>query len=573
MEEEDIILIENIFVDFKEKLSKDIDNTSISMKNKDCYLIEVPWYNKLTDCFEKYHDYKNNNEIDENTNFEDFLPKNDPQFINNFSSIISCLKNNKNMIIVSQEWIESIYEIDDLKEYNKIKYYAGNKKLIIKFENNSNNQALLIINPNNIIQKNNNIFIIDINEEKKGIQQLLSQENIINNEIYFDNNYNIIPLVKYLELLKLLIYIHYYEKSLLNNKEDILKENEDYYLINPDWINNIKQYFENYFKTLNTIKARGYNINYSNLKKWINGIISARNNLNFEDIKLFKEIINAKNIGATKKSNNQIIYHPNCYIINSEIMDIIKFFYNNKDLVLKKKRIFTENENIYIIYMKHIIIGNLNEKLLFIPNYIISYNNSKILQKGYEYLISNSFERYIKSLNCKLKYTGLQVLKNNNEKIGKFIILNKNIINKDNDDDKYNARSAESTPEKKNKFINIINKSKNKSRNENKIIKRENSDENNSLYKTAYKTKESDTQCESNNINNIDLRNEELLNLNKQLEQYKNEKENLIKQNLNDKKKYEKKEKEFLDKNNELEEIIKKKRKTNKSNAKKWNWI
>ena len=325
-EEEDYISIENIFYDFKDKLSQDIDNSSISMNNKDCYLIKESWCNELVNCFKEYHNNKN-----KNTDFEEFLPKNDPQFINDFSKIISCLKSNEKMIIVSRELMESIYDKDDLKKCDIIKYYAGNKKLIIKFENDSSNKALLIINPNYIIQKNRNIYIISINNNEKNIylEELLSLENILNYEIKLNNNYTIISLEKYLNILKLLIYIYYYEKALLDNKEAIFKDNKEYYLINPDWINKIKKYYKDYFKSLKTIKTNSNKINNQNLNKFCNGIISVRNNLNIENNKLFEEILNIKKIGATKDINNKIIYHPNCYIINSEIMNIIKSFFNN----------------------------------------------------------------------------------------------------------------------------------------------------------------------------------------------------------------------------------------------------
>ena len=181
MEEEDIISIKNIFYDFKEKISKDINNNSISMDNEDCYLIEESWSNELVECLNRYHDYKNKNKIKKNQNLEEYLPQNEPKFIKNFSDIIKCLKSNKNMIIVTRELMLSIYEEDGLKICNIIKYYSGNKKIIIKFDND-NNKALLLINPDNIIQNNNNIFIISIKKDKTKeenicFQEILSQEN------------------------------------------------------------------------------------------------------------------------------------------------------------------------------------------------------------------------------------------------------------------------------------------------------------------------------------------------------------------------------------------------------------
>ena len=189
MDEEDYILIKNEYYDFNEKLSKNIKNNYISMKNKDCYLIEESWSKELTNYFDKYHKDKNNNKFKNNTDFSDFLPENGPVFINNFSSVIKCLKNNKKLIIISRELIESIYEEDDLKNYNIVKYYSGNNKLIIKFTKNDDKKALLIINPiyENLIQNINNDFIISIKDEENNTEEIfkeiLLKENNMNYEI------------------------------------------------------------------------------------------------------------------------------------------------------------------------------------------------------------------------------------------------------------------------------------------------------------------------------------------------------------------------------------------------------
>ena len=529
MDEEDYILIENEYYNFKEKLSKDIQNPSISMQNKDCYLIEESWSNEITNYFDKYHNYKNNNKFKNNTDFSDFLPENGPVFINNFSSVIKCLKNNKKLIIVSRELIESIYEEDDLKNYNIVKYYSGNNKLIIKFTKNDDKKALLIINPiyENLIQNINNDFIISIKDEENNTEEifkeLLLKENNLNYEIKLNYNYNIIPFEKYLKLLKLLVNIYYYEKSLLDNKEDIFKENKDYYLINHDWIDKIKNYYKNFFKSLSTIKTNKAKLNYNNLNKFFKSLTYYRNDLNIENNKLFVDIMNIEKIKPKREYNNKILYHPNCYIINSEIKDIIISIFNNKKFdFLKKKEIYIQNENVYLIYTKQIILGNINKELLFIPNYIISYDTSKILKSEYKYLISTSIDKYINSLNCDINNSELQILTDkNNGKIGKFIILLNQMRNKEkNTNQNYKAISANSTPKKKTNTINIFNKPNNiKSRNKIKNIVKQNSDEN-ILYQTTSINSINSKESEKNQIlyktnNSTDnLTNNEIINLN-----------------------------------------------------------
>ena len=120
-------------------------------------------------------------------------------------------------------------------------------------------------------------------------------------------NYNIIPFEKYLKLLKLLVNIYYYEKSLLDNKEDIFKENKDYYLINHDWIIKLKNYYNNFFKSLRIIKTNKEKINYNNLNKFFKSITSKRNDLNIENNKLFVDIINIEKIKPIRKINNKIL--------------------------------------------------------------------------------------------------------------------------------------------------------------------------------------------------------------------------------------------------------------------------
>ena len=152
MDEKDYISIEKEYSIFKEKISNDIESPSISLENPECYLIEESWYEELKTYFDKYHNYKNKKKNKKNNikkDFLDLLPENDPQFINNFSSIIKCLNKDKKMILVSRKLIESIYEEDDLKFFNIIKYYSGNKKIIIKFTKNDDKRVLLIINPLN----------------------------------------------------------------------------------------------------------------------------------------------------------------------------------------------------------------------------------------------------------------------------------------------------------------------------------------------------------------------------------------------------------------------------------------
>ena len=309
---------------FNNKLSNNIKNKEISLINEECYLIEESWSNELNECFEKHNKLKNEKKNTSKINYINYLPQNDPEFINDFSSIIKYLNNNKKIKLVSKKLIESIYEDEDLIENEIINYYSGNNKLIIEYkENNKTNKPLLLINPldDNDIKKK--LFIILVKEEEKDslYKELLSAQD--NDGVLQKYNKKLISYDKYLNILKLLIHIYYYEKSLSENKENVFKENEDIYLINPKWIEELKKYydFDNFFESFNEQKNENNNkINYNNLSEFFNNIVNYRNNINFKEKELFDDL---KSIKAEKIKYNNIEYYHNCYIINSEIMNLI----------------------------------------------------------------------------------------------------------------------------------------------------------------------------------------------------------------------------------------------------------
>ena len=464
MDEESFIKIINDYYNFRDQLTKNIENSSISMNNEDCYLIEESWHNILIDYFDKYDNYKKNNIIDKNEDYFNFIPELEEQiFINKFSSLINCLRKNVKMKLLNRTFFESIYEEEDLKYFKKIKYYSGNNKLIIEYKGNNENKALLLINPLKEIKA----FIISItNEEKKSLfEKILSERNNFQIEKQISYNKNIISFHKYLNILKLFIYFYYYEKSLLENQTNIFNENDDYYLINPEWINYFKEYYgySNFTKTFNIIKeGDNTKINYNNLKKFLNHIINVRNNLNFDNDKSLESIIKIEEIASKPISKNKILYFSNCYIINSEMMNLIDSIFNDKEINIKKRKIFIKYENIYLMYKTKIIIGKLDENL-FIAKYILSYKTKEIFNSEKNYLVSNPIEEYIKDFNCKTNNYQIQLLKGeNNIELGQLLILLNQKKNKDNKNNNFvnlNKNISKSTP-KTNKSSNIYKKIK-----------------------------------------------------------------------------------------------------------------
>ena len=438
MEEDKFNSIINEYYDFRTSLSDNINNSSISLNNELCYLIEENWFDNLKEGFNEYKNLKKRNKLSENFDYYDLLPEIDPKFINNFSIILKSIKDNKKLRCISKKLLELIYDKNDLKDYNYIKYYSGNNKLIIEYEND--NKAILLIDPFNQkeIKNNINIILIKDKEKKQLFENILSSKNKFPNK----NFNNIMPIDIYLNklnnIMKLFIYFYYYEKDLKENQAYIFSDNgEDYYyLINPEWLNKFKDIF-NYsdvYKFLNLIDTKE-KIYYDKLNHHYEYITSKINeNILNKKKELFDDIFSGEQVKSKSAKLNNIIYHKNCYIINSQIMNIIKSIFNDNEINIKSKRIFYANNNIYLVYDKKVIIGKLNEQLLFNPKYIIVYDSNEIFESEKKYLLAYTIKKYLYSLKCDLSNSNLQILKVKNNIICKCIVLNvtKSINKNDN---------------------------------------------------------------------------------------------------------------------------------------------
>ena len=283
-------LLKYNYKNFRNELTNSIKKLSISMKSEDCYLVEELKDVTLMDAFDNYDNFKN--QLNMNNNVINGLDKkNVIVFINDFSSIINCIKNNKKLKLVPKQLIKTLYEENSLKQCNSVKYYTGNNKLIIEYNDNKYNNALLLINPLEENENNKKIFLISLNNKDKYtlFKELLNNNDNLNQEL---NNNNIISIEKYLNILKLLIYIYYYEKNLLKNKEE-----EDCYLINCELIKKYKEYYDysQLYESLNNIKE-SLEIKDNNFDEYFNNIIENKNIINFDKIKIYNNTINIEEI-------------------------------------------------------------------------------------------------------------------------------------------------------------------------------------------------------------------------------------------------------------------------------------
>ena len=357
-EEININIIEEEYNSFRDNLRKDLFNNESFIKNNYCYLVNKSWVDELKNCF-KY--YRNINNL--------CLPKNNLHFINDISTVIKCLKKNKKFKLISEKLINIIYN-DEFNNNSLVEYYAANNNLIIEFKNEK--YSLLIQGPLGDYQIEENLFLVRL--DQKNINDLCQDLLIYNNFDEYEQNGNIIPIIKFMninsenkiknndylniikkDLLKILIYIYYFEKLLLENKKEIIKDYQEYYLINPDWMNKYKDYY-NYRKIYEHLKQiSDSNINYYNLDTYIDSIIDSEltiDILNFEHIKLTKDLLDIKFIKVSKCKMKDITFYNNCYFLPFEIISMIdNYEYNNNSVLIKAiepREILVKNDFFFI---------------------------------------------------------------------------------------------------------------------------------------------------------------------------------------------------------------------------------
>ena len=313
---------------WKSKITNSINSSQIILYSEDYCICEESFINEFEDLLKNYMNRKNYN-----PNIGIQFPKIDKIFINNFNQIISKLQNNIKLRLINLSTINIMYNKNAQQNLPVVKFYAGNKRIIIEFKENKDNKALLLINSleQNQFDYKDKAYIIKINKEQKmnifklilmakniydllpelienGIASSILNKGIVGAEIYLNkkinnkignknsntlnNNYNKTNSSKkqsnmnqnneniiykkdeddYKEnILKVLTYIFYFEKNITENKEEGFNLEEKYYLINQKWLNN---YLENYdySKVLQILKNLVQNkskINYNNISLYI----------------------------------------------------------------------------------------------------------------------------------------------------------------------------------------------------------------------------------------------------------------------------------------------------------------
>ena len=287
-------------------------------------------------------------------------------------------------------------------------------------------------------------------------------------------------------ILKSVIYIFYYERD---KNEIFNNEKKDFYLINYEWMKEFKMI--SLFEEISKIISQKINrdINFNNLEKYINPIISilVKENISLKRKLQFYNLTNV-NYFIPNKITNYSNNSPAYYLIPSEIKDALKeSIFEGKSLEIPPIKIINKNNIILIKEAKVIKACILDETLKMIIKYIFIYYLEADFNSEIEYLIGN-LEKYIYDRKCDPNNNrNIQKMKKNQKFIGELNILKNNFI----DDKKVKEEN------------NISERSKILSRNINnnfeRFYTRQNSPEKN---KNLLNQKVSNSKLNQNNNNN-----------------------------------------------------------------------
>ena len=210
-----------------------------------------PFYTPKQNNSPKALNYNSNN-----NNF--YNPKYNRLKIQNYSTNINNLENPNNL-----KKIET-----PIQKLHKKKIYKINNK----YDLNDNTGIKNYQNKNNAVHyqyrnKNLNIQNEDINDYSSK-SSIIEIKNIFSQRNEFYQNFDKIKQNEL--LLKIFIYIYYYEKTLSENNI-FINSNEIYYLINPNWLDEFKNFYSyNKFKSQLDLTNKTNKYDYRFIDKYRN---------------------------------------------------------------------------------------------------------------------------------------------------------------------------------------------------------------------------------------------------------------------------------------------------------------
>ena len=355
-----------------------------------------PYYTQNNFNYKKpAYKYFDNNNLYQQNNY------NDHSYQQNYIMNINNEFNEQNRITSITPKGNNIRKKQNLQSNYNIQNYDNKKNSNQNNHNNSDynkgnyNYENYSSNPNENYNNNYNNKNFDLNQRS------------INSQDY--NGYQYVEQKKHNELiLKILIYIYYYEKN-LSQKNIFINSIEKFYLINQNWFNQFKNFYSyNKLKEqLDSMKNYDYDFIDIYITDIINQIIPTTK---------FNYQLLPQNLKAIVLSNQIGI------IIPQKIMNLIYELDRDSINFEKSNRfIFNFNGNIYYINNKTIFFGTFQKSALFEPKYIFEYNSIEIESNEEKKIIYSDINEYIKEKNCNLqKYR--QILRNGDANIGALII-------------------------------------------------------------------------------------------------------------------------------------------------------
>ena len=228
------------------------------------------------------------------------------------------------------------------------------------------------------------------------------------------------------ELLKLFIYIYFYENDLSKKNIFLNIQEEEYYLINPDWMTKFKDFYS-YDKFQKKLESMKLKYNYDNIDTNMDEIIaSIQNEIKPNDKPLIPELKKISFLNTSDIKVENIIFIQKGIILPSKIIKRIKNIIKKSNSFFPKKKIIFRNNFIYYINNEKLIIGNFQYSALFAPIYVFSYNSIDLEMEEENKLISSNINEYILQKHCTLK-SDYQIMRNaKREEIGAIIIIFEN---------------------------------------------------------------------------------------------------------------------------------------------------
>ena len=188
------------------------------------------------------------------------------------------------------------------------------------------------------------------------------------------------------KIIKSLIYIYYFE----NDRDEIINNQEyELYFINYDWMQKFKDIapFEEAVKTLSKLTINKKPIKYNNLKDTNEDIIKYfidNKILLIKDKEKYKVLTNVINFIPRQIENNKIDSSPLFYIISSEIKNILEdIIFDGKYLPIEPIHLSIKDKNILVIEEKIIKVCNLDKTNKLTIKYIFMYKTKEIFNSEF----------------------------------------------------------------------------------------------------------------------------------------------------------------------------------------------